>query len=90
MHTLKLSTMQDKGQVTIPVQLRRKYGLKKGDILTFIETENGILIAPRKVVAMKALDMIGEALKEQGVTLEDLMENGRKIRQEQLARDFGL
>jgi AbrB family looped-hinge helix DNA binding protein len=35
----KLSIVQEKGQVTIPVEIRKKLGLKKGDYVAFIETE---------------------------------------------------
>ena len=35
----KLSVVQEKGQVTIPVEIRRKLGLEKGDLVAFVETE---------------------------------------------------
>lgn len=76
----KVGRIQEKGQVTIPVELRRRLGLKKGDLVAFFETEEGILITPQELVAMKALDRIGEILKVQGLTLEELIESGRKIR----------
>jgi AbrB family looped-hinge helix DNA binding protein len=83
--------IQENGQVTLPTEWREKYGLKRGDIVTFIETEEGLLISPRKALAMKLLDEIGEALKEKGVSLDELIESGREIRQqiydEKYARD---
>jgi antitoxin PrlF len=78
----KLSVVQEKGQVTIPAEIRRKLGLKKGDLVAFIETEEGVLISPQEVVAMKALDKLGEMLEEQGISLEELIESGRDIRGE--------
>lgn len=80
MRASRLSTVQGKGQVTIPAELRKKLGLKKGDLVAFVETEEGILISPREVVAMKALEKIGSMLKEQGITLDDLIDSGREIR----------
>ena len=65
MATSRLSLVQEKGQVTIPADIRRKLGIKKGDYVAFVETDQGILITPQEVVAMEALDRIGEALKEQ-------------------------
>ena len=76
----QLSAMQAKGQVTIPASIRRRLGLKTGDFVTFVETEQGILIRPQEVVAMGALDAIGKALAEKGVSLEDLLESGQDIR----------
>lgn len=80
MPALNLSVVQEKGQVTIPAEIRRKLGVKKGDLVAFIETERGILISPREVVAMEALDRIGQVLKERGISLEEVIESGREIR----------
>lgn len=87
---LKLSAVQEKGQVTIPVEIRRKLGLKKGDLVAFVETEQGVLISPQEVIAMDILDRMGRVLREKGVTLEELMENGRKIRGALLEEEYGL
>lgn len=78
----KLSVVQERGQVTIPSEIRRKLGLKKGDLVAFVETEEGVLISPREVVAMKALDKLGALLREKGISLEELMDSGREIRGE--------
>jgi AbrB family looped-hinge helix DNA binding protein len=78
----KTSTMQDNGQVTLPIEFRRKLGLKKGDVVVFKETEDGLMISTRETLAMNLLDEIGEALQEKGISLEDLIESGRSIRQE--------
>lgn len=82
----KLSVVQEKGQVTIPAEIRRKLGLKKGDLVAFIETDQGVLISPQEIVAMEALDRLGEMLKERGISLEELIESGREIRGE-IARE---
>jgi AbrB family looped-hinge helix DNA binding protein len=85
----KLSVVQEKGQVTIPTEIRKKLGLKKGDYVAFVETEHGVIIAPREVIAMDALDKIGAALKEQGITLETLMERSHAMRGEILNEHDG-
>ena len=46
-----------------------KLNLKKGDLVTFVETENGVLIKPAELVAVEALDEIGRALKAKGYSL---------------------
>ena len=76
----ELSIVQVKGQVTIPAEIRQRWGLKKGDLVAFVETEQGVMISPQEVVAMNALDQIGRALRERGITLEELIESGREIR----------
>ena len=64
---LKLSKVQKKGQVTIPIEIRENLGIQEGDFVAFIQTEEGVLISPQSVVAMRSLDQIGQALKEQGI-----------------------
>ncbi|MCZ7382649.1 MAG: AbrB/MazE/SpoVT family DNA-binding domain-containing protein [Candidatus Methanoperedens sp.] len=39
--------MSTKGQVIIPASIRKKYGLKKGERLVFIEEKDHIKIMPR-------------------------------------------
>ena len=86
----KIYTIQDNGQVTLPIEFRKKYGLKKGDAVVFKETDDGLLISPREALVMKLLDEIGEALKAKGITLEQLMEDGETIRKELNREKYGL
>lgn len=86
----KLSKVQEKGQVTIPVEIRRKWELGKGDLVAFVETEEGVLIRPQEIIAMRALDKLGEMLKEKGITLEELVESGREIRGEIAKEKYNL
>jgi len=39
-------TVTEKGTVTIPAQIRRKYKLRTGSKVRFIETEHGALLLP--------------------------------------------
>ena len=87
---VRLAVVQKRGQITIPVDLRRKMGIEEGGIIAFIETEGGILLSPRRALALDALDRIGAALEEQGVALEDLIQSGREIRGQLLQEEYGL
>lgn len=90
MSALRVSMVQEKGQVTIPLEIRKKLGLKKGDRVAFVETENGVLISPQELVAMKTLDKLGEMLTEKGITLEELIESGRALRDDLIQKRYGL
>ena len=90
MARLKLSAVQERGQVTIPAEIRKRLGLEKGDLVAFVETEQGVLITPQEVVGTAALDKIGELLKDKGVTLEELIDSGRRIRGELVEECYGL
>ena len=82
--------VQEKGQVTIPFEFRQKLNLKKGDLVTFIETEEGVLIRPAEVVVSAALDEIEKALKAKGIDLDELIEQGRGIRREIIEEEYNL
>ena len=65
-------------------------GIKPGDEISFLETDAGLLVAPRMELINQLLDMIGQCLQAKGVTLEQLMEDGRKIRGDLLREDYGI
>lgn len=90
MNPSNLSVIQEKGQVTIPASIRRRMGLKKGDLIAFTETEEGVVITRQEVVALDLLKEIGESLKAKGIPLEELLENGRAIRVDLLREMYGI
>lgn len=86
----KLVRVQEKGQVTLPTEMRKRLGLKKGDMVIVIETDGGVLITPQQVLATRALDRIGSVLREQGLSLEELMDSGREERAAILKERYGI
>ena len=48
-----------KGQTTIPVKLREKYKIEEGTRLEVVDTEQGILLKPKK----STLDLAGSGAK---------------------------
>lgn len=85
----KYVRVQEKGQVTLPAEMRRHLGLKKGDLVAVTETPDGVLITSQQEIVNRALDEIGAALREQGLTLEDMIERGRAIREELYQEWYG-
>jgi AbrB family looped-hinge helix DNA binding protein len=90
MNDRKLVRMQEKGQVTIPTEIRKKLGLKRRDLIAVMETPEGVFITPQQVVATKALDSIGDILKEKGLSLAELIDQGRDIRTDLLQETYGI
>lgn len=84
----RLSILQKKGQVTIPLTFRQKLGIREGDYVAFLETRSGILVTRGEVLANKALDRIGKALKKKGISLKELLASGREIRSQLLAEKY--
>jgi AbrB family looped-hinge helix DNA binding protein len=90
MNDRKFVRMQEKGQVTIPTAIRKKLGLKQGDLVAVMETPEGVFITPQQVVAAKALDSIGDILKEKGLSLDELIASGWQIRGDILQGTYGI
>ena len=86
----KAYTIQESGSITLPAEFRKKYNLKAGDEISFIETEDGLLINAREALINKLLKELGDALREQDITLEDLMESGRELRGGLLKELYGI
>lgn len=65
------AAVTSKGQITIPVEVRRKHGIKTGDRLDFIENERGELVLKQKKGSI--MDLIG-VLKWDGppVSIEEM------------------
>jgi AbrB family looped-hinge helix DNA binding protein len=86
----KLVRIQEKGQVTIPTEIRKKLGLKRGDLVAVMGTPDGVFITPQQVVATKALDQIGDILKENGLSLAEVISSGRELRTDLLQETYGI
>jgi hypothetical protein len=76
--------------LNLPIEFFTKYGLTQGDEVIVMETDQGLVVLPRVTAAMSALNEIGKALKEKGITLEDLIESGRDIRGDILREKYGI
>jgi hypothetical protein len=63
--------------------------LKQGDLVAVMETPEGVFITPQQVLATKALDRIGDILKEQGLSLAELVAAGRHVRGDILQETYG-
>ena len=58
--------------------------------MIFEETESGATIKPAEVLVADALDQIGKALQEKGITLEEIIERGRELRGDLIASEYDL
>lgn len=66
--------MRDKGVITLPIALRRKYGLRAGDALSVKDLGEGVFVLTLKMSRVAALgDQVAEILQADGVALEDVL-----------------
>lgn len=78
------------GQVPLPDDVRQRLGIRAGNVVSVLETADGILITSREVAVHRALDRMGDALREQNLSLEDLIESGREERAKLVREEYGL
>ena len=64
-----------KGIITLPVELRRQYDLKEGDILTLFDLGDGsFLLTPRVSQVDILADQMARLMADDGITLEDMLD----------------
>lgn len=81
---MNLARITAKGQITIPVEIRKKLGVKEGDKVVFIEKDNMIVVANSNKLAFNEIQkaMEGEADKAALHTEEDVVNLCKEVRQE--------
>lgn len=73
--------MRAKGNVTIPFELRQKYGFDEGDVFTLVELGDGSLLLTLRMSLVSRLVAEMEAIRtEAGVTLDDLLSGLPEVR----------
>lgn len=66
--------IRSKGTLTLPVELRRKYGLEAGDAITLIDLGAGAFLLTPIVTQVDRLgDRVARALADAGVTEDELL-----------------
>jgi antitoxin PrlF len=72
---MELAKVTSKGQITIPVQIRKKLKLKEGDKVFFIEEKGKVLIQNASQVALRSFqeEMTGEASRVGFLSEEDVI-----------------
>lgn len=70
--------------------LRKKYGIRSGDMVYFTETTEGIVMTTKDSATARVLDELGTALKEVGASYEQMKADGDRIRAELVAEKYGL
>lgn len=82
--------MRAKGNVTIPSDLRQKYGLDEGDVFTLVDLGDGSFILTPKVSIVPKLVAEMETLRaEAGLSLDDLLSGLPEVRRQLYAERSG-
>jgi bifunctional DNA-binding transcriptional regulator/antitoxin component of YhaV-PrlF toxin-antitoxin module len=67
--------LRRKGILTLPVSLRRKYGLEENDVFTLEDLGNGsFLLIPQVSEVARSGDRVAEVMAKEEVSLEDMLD----------------
>jgi len=81
---MDIARISSKGQITIPIEIRKKLGLKEGDKVVFIEKDNNIILLNSNRLAFEEFqrEMAGEAEKAGIKTEQDVVDLVKQVRQQ--------
>ena len=81
---MELARLSSKGQITIPVEIRKKLNLKEGDKILFVEEGDKIIVVNSSMIALREIQetMKGEAKKQGIESEEDAYKLAEDIRRE--------
>ncbi len=66
--------IRSKGTITLPANLRKKYGLDEGETLTLIDLGDGAFyLTPKVSKVMQSADRVARKVNESGVSLDELL-----------------
>lgn len=79
---MEIAKLTSKGQITIPIEIRKKLDIKEGDKVLFVEKNGNIVIMNSTMVALrKAQDEFeGEAEKKDIKNEEDVVNLIKELR----------
>ncbi len=82
---MELAKITSKGQITIPVQIRKKLKLKEGDKVFFYEEKGKVIFQNASQVALSNFqkEMAGEAKKAGFKSEEDIIDYINEIRKDE-------
>lgn len=66
--------IRNKGAITLPVEVRRQYGLNEGDVLTLVDLGDGsFFLTPRVLQVGRLGDQVQQIMEQSGVTADDVV-----------------
>ena len=81
---MELAKITLRGQITIPIEIRKKLGVKDGDKVIFIEQDGRIIIENAAMIALKTAQnaFTGEAERLGLKTEQDVIDLVKEVRSE--------
>lgn len=77
-----VTRMREKGQITIPAEIRESLRLEKDSLLSIARVGDGILITPGPSAFETASVKFSKMADDQGITLQALLKDLKNLRKE--------
>ena len=77
------------GNLTLPMELRESLGLQIGDTLKVMQTDDYVLLIPKRLLVPEFAEYMSRLLAEKGLTVDDLLASGEEIRDELFRERYG-
>ena len=84
--TLTINITQ-RGVLTLPKSIRKRYKLKPGDSLTLLDVDGVLVLSPLRSEIDLLADRITYSLIEEGETLDSILRSLRKERERNARKD---
>lgn len=78
-----VTQIREKGQVTIPIDIRESLHLSKNSLLSIAKVGNAILLVPRLSVFEDVSAKFAKTAEQKGITLDSLLKDLKKRRREE-------
>jgi AbrB family looped-hinge helix DNA binding protein len=77
------------GNLILPVELREALGLQAGDTLTLVQTDDNLLLIPKRLLVPEFATYMTKLLAEKGLAVADLLASGEETRDELFRERYG-
>jgi bifunctional DNA-binding transcriptional regulator/antitoxin component of YhaV-PrlF toxin-antitoxin module len=82
--------MTPKGEITLPAEIREKYGFDDWKVLSVVDVGDGsILLKPYASELTKTAEQMRKTLEEDGITLNELLQTLDEVRKEMFKERYG-
>ncbi|MBF0479384.1 MAG: AbrB/MazE/SpoVT family DNA-binding domain-containing protein [Candidatus Omnitrophica bacterium] len=78
-----VTKMREKGQITIPANIRESLHLSRNSVLSVARIGDGILLTPRPSVFESVSEKFSKAAKIKEITLDNLLKDLKKNRHQE-------
>jgi AbrB family looped-hinge helix DNA binding protein len=90
MSTIAYEVLVDEnGNLALPKELRESLGLQTGDTVKVMQTDDHVLLIPKRLLVPEFADYMSKLLAEKGLTVDDLLTSSEDIREELFQERYG-